>query len=363
MSNDQIGAEERGERPGAAASAPWTAGGRRPPARPADGPPGPGPMPLVATGACWICGAEAWDRVWSDPLDLSDLERFGPHAHAAHPPSRVVRCRACGFGQPEALPGRPDYFAVLYERPWPPEALEADFAHPYRDLVYGRVLAGLRRHRGAAAPATLLDVGAHTGRFLALARAAGWEAEGVELNPVTAAFAARRSGAAVHAAAAQDLAAGGRRYGAVTLTDVLEHIPRPVEVLAGLRPLLAPGGVLAVKVPHGPAQRLKEGLRRRALGPDWRRHHVGVMVRYAHVNHFTVGSLRRCLRRAGFARVVVGVGAPELVPRSWPGRTRAEAAAALLRRAAAAAARAVPGGVHTPLAMNLQAFAQIGDGG
>jgi SAM-dependent methyltransferase len=318
-------------------------------------------MPLESTGACWVCGAEAWDRVWSDPLDLSDLARFGPHAHAEHPPSRVVRCRRCGFGQPEALPGRPDYFAVLYDRPWAPEALEADFAHPYRDLVYARVLEGLRRRRGAGVPATLLDVGAHTGRFLALARAAGWEAEGVELNPATAAFAARRSGAPVHASAARDLAAGGLRYGAVTLTDVLEHIPRPVEVLAGLRPLLAPGGVVAVKVPHGPMQRLKEGLRRRVLGPDWRRHHVGVMVRYAHVNHFTVGSLRGCLERAGFARVEVGVGAPELLPRSWPGRSRAQATSALLRGAAYAAARALPGGVHTPLAMNLQAFALAAD--
>src|SRR4051812_33211155 len=83
------------------------------------------PMPLVPTGACWICGAEAWDRVWSDPFDLWDLARSGPHAHAEHPPSWVVRCRACGFGQPEGLPDRPDYFEVLYERPWPPEALEA----------------------------------------------------------------------------------------------------------------------------------------------------------------------------------------------------------------------------------------------
>src|SRR4051812_2322091 len=128
------------------------------------------PMPLVPTGPCWICGAEAWDRVWSDPFDLSDLARFGPYAHAEHPPSRVVRCRACGFGQPEGLPAPADYFETLYERPWSPEALEADFAHPYRDFVYRSVLAGLRRHRGPDVPATLLDVGAHTGRFLHLAQ-------------------------------------------------------------------------------------------------------------------------------------------------------------------------------------------------
>jgi SAM-dependent methyltransferase len=319
---------------------------------------------MAPTGACWICGAEAWDRVWSDPLDLSDLARFGPYAHAGHPPSWVVRCRACGFGQPECLPAVADYFEVLYERPWPPEALETDFAHPYRDLVYRGVLGGLRRHRGPGVPATLLDVGAHTGRFLHLARRDGWDAEGVELNAVTAAFAARRTGAPVHVLPAQDLADRGRRYGAVTLNDVLEHIPRPAALVARLGDLLAPGGVLAIKVPHGPMQRLKEGVRRRLRGPDWRRHHVGVMVRYAHVNHFTVGSLRRCLHGAGFRRVVIVAGAPELLPRSWPGRTGAQAASALLRHATYAAARLLPGGVHTPLAMNLQAFAiRAVDGG
>jgi SAM-dependent methyltransferase len=314
------------------------------------------PFPMEPTGACWICGASALDRVWSDPFDLSDVPRFGPYAHADHPPSWVVRCRSCGFGQAEALPAAPDYFDTLYEREWPEGDMEANYEYPYRDFIYGEVLEGLARCMGPGVPRTLLDVGAHTGRFLHLARRAGWGAEGAELNPVTAEFAARKTGAPVHSCRAEDLAARGRRFGAVTLNDVLEHIPRPALLVAGLRGLLEPGGVLAIKVPHGPMQRLKEGFRRDVLRGDWRRDRIGVMVRYSHVNHFTVGSLRLCLEGAGFRPVVVAAGAPEFLPASSPGRTPRQAASAWARRAAYRAAGLIPGGARTPLAMNLQAF-------
>ena len=180
------------------------------------------------------------------------------------------------------------------------------------------MLAGLDRLRGPGVPRTLLDVGVHAGRFLHLARQAGWEAEGAEVNPVTAAYAARRTGAPVHAARAQDLAGRGPGFGAVTLTDVLEHIPRPAPLVGQLRGLLAPGGILAVKVPHGPVQRLKEGARRHLPGRGDR---VGVMPRFAHVNHFTVAALRLCLHAAGFGPVLVVAGAPEFLP--GPRRTRA----------------------------------------
>jgi 2-polyprenyl-3-methyl-5-hydroxy-6-metoxy-1,4-benzoquinol methylase len=52
-------------------------------------------------------------------------------------------------------------------------------------------------------------------------------------------------------------------YDAITLTDVLEHVPRPLEALSRVRMFLRGGGWLAVKVPNGPAQRIKETLRAR----------------------------------------------------------------------------------------------------
>jgi SAM-dependent methyltransferase len=310
-------------------------------------------MEHAPSGPCWICGGTELDRVWQDPLDLSELPRLGPLAHANHAPTWVVRCRACGFGQPEYLPAA-DYFDRLYSIEWTPESLDREFDVGTKDLIFNEVQKGLEKRRAAGLPRSVLDIGTHVGRFVYLARAAGWEAEGAEFNPVTATYAARRTGAPIHQGRAQDLVDQGRRFTAITFNDVLEHIPRPIPVVAQVRALLHPGGILAVKVPHGPMQRVKEGLKRSVLRM---RRRTGVGVHYVHVNHFTVESLRRCLEEAGYSDIQILVGAPDFVPASYAGRTPGEACSAGLRQATYRAARLIPGGVRSPLSLNLQAFA------
>lgn len=285
---------------------------------------------------CQVCGGGPLKPVWRDRFDLSHFPRFGADAHGNYPDSRVVACPDCGFGQPETLPDIPDYFRTLYRIEYPEGALKADFESGVKDAIFREVLGRLDGRLAADVPRTVLDIGCHTGRFLQLAAEAGWEAEGIELNPETAAYARTRTGRPVHACGAEDLAAQDRTFGALVLTDVLEHIPDPVGVLRGLRPLVAPGGAIAVKVPHGPAQRLKERLRRLAGRAD-----AGVMVRYVHVNHFTVKSLDLALRQAGFKPGPIEPAAPE--------------GFSPLRFAVRAAARGL--GPNSPLCMNLLALA------
>jgi SAM-dependent methyltransferase len=310
------------------------------------------PMPLASTGPCWICGGTEQNRVWSDSFDLSEYPRFGPHAHADHPPSWLLRCRVCGFGQPESLPATADYFNTLYHIAWPLESLDRDYNTDHKDLVFRDVLSGLERRLAPGVPKTLLDIGTHVGRFLDLARQAGWQAEGTELNPLTASYAARRTGLPVHEVPVQVLVTQGRRFGAVTLTDVLEHIPHPAPLVAALRTLLHPGGVLAIKVPHGPMQRLKERLKRGLL----RQADARVMTLYVHVNHFTVGSLRRCLDGAGFGPMAITVAGPE-VWSAYPTLTPDQVLSNQMRLLAFRAGRLIPYGVHTPVSLNLQVFA------
>ena len=62
---------------------------------------------------------------------------------------------------------------------------------------------------------------------MSVSQLAGWEVEGLEVNPKTAACAQRRTGAIVHRVSIDAIAGEGRHYTAVTLTDVLEHIPDP----------------------------------------------------------------------------------------------------------------------------------------
>jgi trans-aconitate methyltransferase len=134
----------------------------------------------------------------------------------------------------------------------------------------------------------------------------------------------------------------------VTLTDVLEHVPRPLDVLARVRGFLCPGGWLAIKVPNGPAQRVKETLRAR-LRPSYR---ATIADNLVHVNHFSAAALARALTESGYTDVTVMAAAPELAG--------GQGAGAWGRVAAFRVARALPGGAASPLAFNLQAYGRRG---
>ncbi|MDB4947854.1 MAG: Methyltransferase protein [Gemmatimonadetes bacterium] len=310
--------------------------------------------PFTALDACWICGARALRPVHTAIFELSEYRRQDPELAAYTGATvSVVRCAACGFGQPAALPALPGYFDRMYDQRWSAEWMEREFTLGYKDLIFRTVLHGLGRRTGGEVRArTLLDLGAHVGRLMHLAAAAGWTAEGVELNPATSAYAAKATGLPVHRADAARLSAEGRRYDAVTLVDVLEHIPDPVRMLETARGLVRPGGWIAVKVPHGAVQLRKEELRAR-LRPGYR---PTIADNLVHVNHFTPGSLTLALAKAGFAEAAVGVAAPETLPADAPARARLPGNAA--RLAAYGLGRIVPGGVHTLLGLHLQAYAR-----
>ncbi|HEX9366976.1 MAG TPA: class I SAM-dependent methyltransferase [Vicinamibacterales bacterium] len=303
--------------------------------------------------ACWVCGATAFVAVHEAVFELSIYAEQDPEL-AAYSGARVTlqRCRGCGFAQPAALPALPNFFDRMYDQRWADDWIAGEHDAGYKDRIFEDILAALRRR--VTGGRALLDVGAHAGRFLRLARDAGWDGEGLELNPKTAAYASQASGAVVHQGNIHTFAPA-RCYDAVTLTDVLEHVPQPLDVLTRVRAFLCPGGWLAIKVPNGPSQRVKETLRAR-LRPSYRATLADNLV---HVNHFSAASLARAMTAAGFHGVTVLAAAPEL-PED-PARERLSAstwlgAGRLGRLAAYHVARALPGGAASPLAFNLQAY-------
>ena len=76
---------------------------------------------------------------------------------------------------------------------------------------------------------------------------------------------------------------------------------------------------------------------------------VAVADNLVHINHFTPHALRMALERAGFQSIGIAIAPPEFDPAS--GRP-------LFPRLVYRLGCLLPGSVHTPLAMNLVAFAQ-----
>lgn len=306
-------------------------------------------MMFAPVDRCWICGGTTLTRFHECRMDFDAYATQDPEL-ATYTGQRIwiARCARCGFGQPERMPTLARFFDRMYDQRWADDWVEHEFEARSKDFIFGTILRKLAS-RVSKASKRLLDVGAHAGRFMHLAQQQGWVVEGVELNPRTAACAARRTGAPVHQVNAHTLAAEGRRYSAVTLTDVLEHIPEPVRLLETLGQLVEPGGSVAVKVPCGPSQWTKE----RTLAA-LTSHEISIAGNLVHVNHFSPRSLKLALERAGFTDVAVGTGAPELLPLR-PGIFKPAVSNAV--RLAVYAAGCLPGAVHTPFALNLQAYA------
>ena len=93
---------------------------------------------------------------------------------------------------------------------------------------------------------TLLDIGAGTGDFLVAAQHAGWSVHGVEVNKT-----ARNKAADKNIQLQETIAAfEGKKFEAITLWHVLEHIPNLDETILALEQLLDPQGILIIAVPN-----------------------------------------------------------------------------------------------------------------
>jgi SAM-dependent methyltransferase len=135
----------------------------------------------------------------------------------------------------------------------------------------------------------ICDFGCGTGGFLRLAQGEAARAVGVELQED-----ARAALAAEGIATGERIADLSGPFDTIFLFHVLEHLPDPLAVLAGIRAHLAPGGHLVIEVPHARDFLLDElGLDAFARFTLWSQHLV----------LHTRASLRLLLAAAGFVDI------------------------------------------------------------
>ena len=151
----------------------------------------------------------------------------------------------------------------------------------------------IRHLPGPAPGARLLDVGCGDGGFLRVARALGYQASGIEIDPEAARL-ARAQGFEVYEGLLDAAPVSPASLDQVTLSHVIEHLHEPVAALDRLRGWLRPGGRLWLQTPNA------EGRGAQRYAADWRG-----LEPPRHLVLFGERSLRLALQRAGFERIAL----------------------------------------------------------
>lgn len=136
--------------------------------------------------------------------------------------------------------------------------------------------------------ANLLDIGCGEGFFLFTASRAGFAARGVELSHSAAEYARREFNLDVKAAHLAELRFPDDCFDVVTLWQVLEHVPYPLELLREVHRILRPGGLLVVATPNF------GGVLSKVFGKRWWE------IRRIHITQFNRETLIRMLQTAEF---------------------------------------------------------------
>jgi SAM-dependent methyltransferase len=193
----------------------------------------------------------------------------------------IVQCLVCGLARTLPVPDPEQYeqgFVLTTEG--------GRFVGATEDAWSARIVDDVR----AVVPSgRLLDVGCHVGNLVEAANAAGFDAEGIDLDPVATAE-ARRLGRAVLTGRLEDLEG---TYDAVVMSALLEHILDLRSFVGHVERLLAPNGHAFVYVPY------HRGLMPRLMGQNW----MG-WAPNQHVWHFSPRSLIRVVHEASPLRLV-----------------------------------------------------------
>lgn len=243
----------------------------------------------AATTACPVCTSSKATLYLDGPAHALDPAAFGS-SRTKLAFGKIWRCADCGFGFSDSRPGD-SQLRELYR--------QMDVA-AYESETPGRVRTA-RRHqkilqRYANRPGRVLDIGCASGRFLAECASAGWTVAGLE--PCQSLF--EKAGqllprsARIFPITLQEADFPESTFDAVTMWDVLEHVPNPREFLRKAVSLLQPDGVLLANVPNLDSWQARIMLRRWPL------------LLPEHLNYFNRESLVRCAAASGARLISLG---------------------------------------------------------
>ena len=250
-------------------------------------------------------------------LEAPTLDRKGEVTHAAGPNGQRPTCPLCGAGAKlifsRNFRGRDWWLArcgcgLRFTYPLPTlEDIVGFYTTDYhRNLTEGDdqlFLPKFQHYLRIMAPyfssGRGLDVGCATGLFPSLLRERGFDAEGLEVNPHTAAWGSRHYGVPIAVGTFETFDRPPGSFDFISMTDVVEHTLDPLATLRKINTLLSFGGGALISFPdiNSPKSRYYR-LMARVFGRDWLWTTCHIPQ---HTWEFTNSVATRCFNAAGFS--------------------------------------------------------------
>lgn len=203
----------------------------------------------------------------------------------------IDACADCGFLFRNPRPS-PAGIEKLYREGYYTGECEYAYCDERRSEGYARHVwekrVSVLRH--FAPPGNILDVGASFGGLLRTARPF-FAPHGIELSSFSGAHAKKELGDAMHIGTLEDHPFPKHYFSAITMIELIEHLPAPLTALRECYDLLIDGGVLVIQTAN------MAGFQARLMGDRYAYFMPG------HLSYFSKRNLIAALARCGFGRV------------------------------------------------------------
>ncbi len=162
-------------------------------------------------------------------------------------------------------------------------------AENFSAYVWNKRIEMLRRHVPGG---NLLDVGSSFGGFL---RAASryYTPHGIEVSPYAGGYSRSVAGGVIHIGTLKDHPFANDYFSAITMIELIEHLPDPMSALEECYRLLRKGGLLMIQTAN------MDGLQAKIQGSGYAYFMPG------HLSYFSRQNLVRALARTGFGKIKV----------------------------------------------------------
>lgn len=209
----------------------------------------------------------------------------------------VILCDTCGFKHTVPLPSESD-LEKFYGHHFYTEAKPAYFSHYEEDLEWWNLTYQERydlfdRFLSDRSSRRILDIGSGPGYFLLRGKENGWETVGIEPSEAAADYSRQLGLNIIQSVFSEAVAKSIGQFDVVNLSEVLEHIPNPEQILKRIHSVVNEDGLLCIVVPNdcNPFQLATTQLK--ICEPWW-------ISPPQHLNYFTFDTLAQLFDRCGF---------------------------------------------------------------